>query len=109
MKHRQETSRLPLANSYAAPNSLPRICSEGALEVKFSEVRSSKLPRSEGALAYRGGAVRALWCQLSPRWPHSWPGFVASGCDLLRQNFQKIPPRGRPNTAGMPRAMRMGF
>ncbi len=54
---------------------------------EFSEVRGSKLPHSGRALAHRGGAVRGFWCQSAPRWPHSWRGIVASGCDLLRANY----------------------
>jgi hypothetical protein len=59
-------------------------------ELRFSEVRGSKLPRSGGAFTHRGEAVRGFWYQLAPRLTHSLRGIVASGCDLIRRTSRRI-------------------
>src|SRR5829696_8090086 len=60
------------------------------VEVEFSEVRSSNLPRSGRPLGHRTGAQRGFIRQLATRWSHSWRGLVASGCDLSRRDFGRI-------------------
>ena len=61
------------------------------LELEFSEVRSSKQFSTLRTLGHRGGATRGFVAVGQHTLPHSWRGFVTSGCDLLLRGFVRIP------------------
>ena len=54
----------------------------------FCEVRVASCP-SPMPLGPTGPGQSVVLSEIANRWPHSWRGVVASGCDLLRPGFPR--------------------